>query len=77
MARTRFRNPIGFLPTPVTFIVVITYVAIAAGLLYVHHVVSPAPKKDSPVIGVNVTEALERLANPLKRLPSIQQPQER
>ena len=38
-------------------IVVLTYIALLAGLLTVHHKVPEAPKKEIPAPGVNLTEA--------------------
>lgn len=57
MASRSTRNPFAFLPLPVTVITTLAYAAIIAALLVVHHVVPSAPKSDTPVRGVNLTEA--------------------
>ncbi|KAH7047540.1 endoplasmic reticulum metallopeptidase 1 [Macrophomina phaseolina] len=63
---TRLGNPFAFTPYPVTFFVSVFYVAILASLLFVHHVVPPAPSSEAPAQGLNLTEAwrdLQYLSN--------------
>ena len=50
-------NPIAFVPAQVTLISSAVYAALFASLLWVHHVVPPAPTNVSPVEGVNLTTA--------------------
>jgi hypothetical protein len=50
-------NPIAFVPAQVTFIVFAVYAALFASLLWVHHVVPPAPSIVTPAQGVNLTTA--------------------
>ncbi|KAB8343189.1 hypothetical protein FH972_022779 [Carpinus fangiana] len=59
-------NPVGFTKHPVTIIISAVYIGLLAGLLYVHHVVPPAPTHESPMRGINITEAwrdLQELTN--------------
>ncbi|KAK8153611.1 putative zinc metalloprotease [Phyllosticta citrichinensis] len=66
MARLRLGNPLAFTPLPVIFWTCLIYIAIAAGLLYVHHVVPSAPAREAPVPGINLTESwrdLQYLSN--------------
>ena len=55
--KKRSRNPIAFRPLPVTIITSVVYAALLILLLVIHLVVPGAPKADSPVSGVNITEA--------------------
>lgn len=60
------RNPIAFTPLPVTIITSLTYAALLIALLVTHLVVPPAPQNDSPVTGINISEAwldLQTLSN--------------
>jgi hypothetical protein len=50
-------NPIAFVPAQVTLISFAVYAALFSSLLWVHHVVPPAPTKVSPADGVNLTTA--------------------
>lgn len=50
-------NPIAFVPAQVTLISFAVYAALFASLLWVHHVVPPAPTNPVPVKGVNLTTA--------------------
>ncbi|KAK8199054.1 putative zinc metalloprotease [Phyllosticta capitalensis] len=66
MARLRLGNPLAFTPLPVIFWSSVIYIAIVAGLLYVHHVVPSAPSQEAPVAGINLTESwrdLQYLSN--------------
>ncbi|EOD49625.1 putative peptidase family m28 family protein [Neofusicoccum parvum UCRNP2] len=56
MAR-RVGNPLAFTPYPVTFFVSAIYLAVLASLLTTHHVVPPAPSREVPVQGINLTES--------------------
>ncbi|MCJ1353123.1 MAG: hypothetical protein MMC33_003108 [Icmadophila ericetorum] len=61
-----WRNPIAFTPLPVTIITSFTYAALLIALLVTHVVVPPAPSNDSPVAGINISEAwldLQTLSN--------------
>ena len=55
--KKRSRNPIAFRPLPVTIITSVVYAALLILFLYIHLIVPAAPKVDSPLSGVNVTEA--------------------
>ena len=55
--KKRSRNPIAFRPLPVTIITTVVYAALLILLLVVHLIVPSAPKADSPVLGINITEA--------------------
>jgi hypothetical protein len=50
-------NPIAFVPAQVTLISFAVYAALFSCLLWVHHVVPPAPSNPTPVSGVNLTTA--------------------
>lgn len=50
-------NPIAFVPAQVTLISFAVYAALFASLLWVHHVVPPAPTNPVPADGVNLTTA--------------------
>jgi hypothetical protein len=50
-------NPIAFVPAQVTLISFAVYTALFSCLLWVHHVVPPAPSNPTPVSGVNLTTA--------------------
>ena len=65
MARTSW-NPIAFVPTQVTIISSIVYIALVAVLLWIHTVVPSAPSNPTPVKGINLTAAwldLERITD--------------
>jgi hypothetical protein len=65
MARTSW-NPIAFVPTQVTIISSIVYIALFAVLLWIHTVVPSAPSNPTPVTGINLTAAwldLERITD--------------
>lgn len=51
------RNPLGFTKLPVTVFISLTYIALFAALICVHHIVPEAPSRDDPVSGVNLTAA--------------------
>ena len=55
--KKKSRNPIAFRPLPVTIITTVVYAALLVLLLLIHLVVPAAPKDESPVSGVNITEA--------------------
>ncbi|KAL3419589.1 peptidase family m28 family [Phlyctema vagabunda] len=62
----RLSNPLGFTPGPVTFITSIVYLAVFVPLLIVHETVPSAPTNQTPVPGINLTEAwldLQELSN--------------
>lgn len=66
MPRKSSWNPIAFVPPQVTLLSFAVYVALFATLLWVHHVVPPAPSNPVPADGVNLTTAwldLEQLTN--------------
>jgi len=48
-------NPIAFVPAQVTLISFAVYAALFSSLLWVHHVVPPAPTNVAPADGVNLT----------------------
>ena len=56
-ARRGSRNPIAFTPYPVTIISFLVYLAVLIPLLVIHLVVPPAPGTETPVNGVNISEA--------------------
>ena len=57
MAKKSSWNPFAFVPAQVTIIISAVYIALFAGLLYVHHTVPSAPSNHTPAIGVNLTRA--------------------
>ncbi|KAL9028892.1 MAG: hypothetical protein Q9196_002800 [Gyalolechia fulgens] len=57
----RFSNPIGFTPIPVTIISSFVYVALFVALLTTHLIVPSAPSNNSPIAGINLTEAWQDL----------------
>ncbi|KAI4177052.1 MAG: hypothetical protein LQ343_000532 [Gyalolechia ehrenbergii] len=57
----RFSNPIGFTPIPVTIISSLVYVALFVALLTTHLIVPSAPSNNSPIAGINLTEAWQDL----------------
>ena len=57
MARKYSWNPIAFVPTQVTVISSIVYIALFALLIWVHSTVPSAPSDPVPVQGVNLTKA--------------------
>jgi Peptidase family M28 len=50
-------NPFLFTPLPVTIIATVAYIALIVPLLVIHSVVPSAPRNESPVEGINITEA--------------------
>ncbi|KAM0720592.1 hypothetical protein Q7P37_004728 [Cladosporium fusiforme] len=50
-------NPIAFVPPQVTLLSFAVYAALFSSLLWVHHVVPPAPTDSTPADGVNLTTA--------------------
>ena len=66
MRTFRVPNFFGFTVSSVTIIITAVYVGLFTGLLYVHHVVPPAPTTSTPFPGINLTEAwldLQELSN--------------
>ena len=57
MAKKGSWNPIAFVPTQVTILSSLSYVALFAVLIWVHSTVPSAPSTPTPVKGVNLTEA--------------------
>ncbi|KAL8937055.1 MAG: hypothetical protein Q9211_003876 [Gyalolechia sp. 1 TL-2023] len=57
----RFSNPIGFTPIPVTIISSFVYVALFVALLTTHLIVPSAPSNNSPIAGIDLTEAWQDL----------------
>lgn len=60
------RNPFGFTPWPVTVWISLILAALLASLVAVHTSVPPAPKREAPVKGINITRAwldLQELTN--------------
>ena len=57
MARKSSWNPIAFVPTQVTIICSVVYIALFAVLIWVHTIVPSAPSSATPVKGINLTEA--------------------
>jgi hypothetical protein len=57
MAKKSSWNPIAFVPTQVTIISSVVYIALLALLIWVHTVVPSAPSNPTPTQGINLTEA--------------------
>lgn len=60
----KFSNPFAFTPLPVSILTTAVYAALFISLIVVHVTVPPAPKNDSSIHGINLTEAwrdLQRL----------------
>ncbi|KAI9775249.1 MAG: hypothetical protein M1839_001367 [Geoglossum umbratile] len=55
--KPRAPNPFLFAPLPVTIITTVAYVALVVPLLVVHLVVPSAPRNETPVKGINISEA--------------------
>ena len=57
MARKSSWNPIAFVPTQVTIISTLVYIALFVALIWVHTNVPSAPTDPTPVKGINLTQA--------------------
>ncbi|KAH0547864.1 hypothetical protein GP486_008395 [Trichoglossum hirsutum] len=55
--KSKALNPFLFTPLAVTVITTVAYVALIVSLLVTHLVVPPAPRTETPVKGINLTEA--------------------
>ena len=53
----RWRNPVAFTPYPVTVICTFVYLILFTSLVVVHHYTPKAPASETPVNGINITEA--------------------